>query len=308
MRLILTALVVVPLFAASAGAAQAPTVSVSVTASAPTSPSGSRSPRGRRTYSVSFRVSVGSDQECQNLSVTYSYASRFDGRPSFAGSGEDFYETNQPASSASFAVHAEGDAADIVSFSAYGECEDADGNVIGSSAPVAANVRVPAYSCEQGPLRVLVSRNARREDLIASGSRVPVRAGHYLWTGYHVWLGRRGRLTYGAPECHGLRTTVTGPASFVPGEYARTGEGSPTVLGFDAVADVHGDQHSGGVVTDNAVALPLGKRAGPSAPARFEVVSYAKKRGRVTRVRVGRGRVYVAGRTGRGKYGVPLIA
>jgi hypothetical protein len=303
-----TLVVVAALAAPGAGVAQAPAVTVSVSPSAPTAPAGSRSPSGRRTYSVSFRVRVASDQECQNLSVTYTYKARFDGRPSLAGSAADSYETNKPASSASFAVRASAGAADEVAFTARAACEDEEGSVLGSSAPTVAKVTVPAHSCAEGPLRVLDSKGASRQDLVSPRRRVPVRAGHYLWTGYRVWVARRGRISYGAPECHGLRAIVRGPARFVPGDYARRSYGAPTELGFGEVVDFRGDQHSGGVATNIAVALPRGARTGPSAVARFEIKSASGKLGRMTRVRVRSGRVYVAGRIGRGGYGAPLIA
>ena len=309
MRPILATLVLVGALAATAaGSAQAPAVSVTVSASHPSAPSGSRMPSGRRTYTVSFRVGVGSDQECENLSVTYSYAARFDGRPSPAGSATDFYDTNKPASSASFDVRANAGAGDVIGFRARGACEQEDGTVLAQSSPVGANVRIPAHSCEQGPLRVFSASVGSRQDLTTPSRRVPVRSGHYLWTGYRVWVARGGRISFGGRECHGLRTTVRGPASFVPGDYARGGFGTPTQLGFGAVADVRGDQHSGGVETDNAVALPRGKRSGPSAVARFAITSHPRKLGRITRVEVKRGVVYVAGRTGRATYGPALIA
>jgi hypothetical protein len=297
------------LAAATDGSPQAaPRISVSVTASAPTAPGGGRIPRGLRAYAVSFRVKVTADQQCENLSVTYSYVALFNGRRSLAGSATDFYDTSRPASSAMFTVHAQAGAADVVSFSARGACEQADGSVLGTSRRVAATVRVPAHSCEEGPLRALaVSGSVARQDLQARGLRVPVRRGHHLWTGYRVWLGKRSRIAVGAPECNGLRALVTGPVSIIPGDYSRGSSGTSTQLGFGGAVDFRGDQHSGGVETDNAIALPRGKRTGPSKAARFQIVSFPKNLGRITRVRVKRGEVYVAGRTGPAKYSAPVI-
>jgi hypothetical protein len=304
----LTIGVLAALVAASAGTSATPSVSVSVTPALPTSTAGDRSPSGRRTYTVSFRINVSADRECANLDVAYAYDTLFDGRRSLEGSATDYYDTNAPASSASFDVHVLADAADLVSFSARGTCEDADGNAVGESELVLARTTIPAHTCDQGPARVFAAKLATREDLWTPGTHDPVRARHYLWTAYRVFLAKHGRVTYGAPECHGLRVTVSGPASFVPGDYARHGYGSPLALGPGGRVDFAGDQHSGGVATDNAVALPRGTRTGPSLRARFQVVSSPKRLGRITRIRVLRGSVYVAGRTGSARYGRPLVA
>jgi hypothetical protein len=311
MRLTLVTLVALAaLVAANAGSSATPVVTLSVTPSAPAPSGNGRTPNGRRTFSVSFRVNVAADQECANLSVSYSYVTLFDGRRSLAPAETNAYETNQPASSASFDVHASAGAADLLSMSAQATCEDADGTVVSESAPIATRVRVAAHSCEQGPLRVLAAKSALRQDLRTPKQRVALRTGHYLWSGYRVWVAKHGRVTYGAAECHGLRAVVSGPATFVPGDYARGSYGSAMQLGFAAAADFRGDQHSGGVETNNAVALPRGKARAASKVARFQVVSYAKTRGRVTRVHVKYGQVYVAGRsaTKRVTYGTPLVA
>src|SRR5947208_11859290 len=102
------------LAAASAGASANPAVTVLVTPGAPTAAPGDREPSGRRTYSLAFRVNIAADQECANLSVTYSYETFFDGRPSLSGSATDYYDTNTPASSASFDAHLTADPGDLV--------------------------------------------------------------------------------------------------------------------------------------------------------------------------------------------------
>jgi hypothetical protein len=134
-----------------------------------------------------------------------------------------------------------------------------------------------------------------------------VKRGHYLWQGYRVSVGKGGLIAYGAPECHGLRATVRGVASLVPGDYARRSSGATTRIGYGTTIDFRGDQHSGGVETANAVALPRGTALGPSKPARFVVSLARRNRGAATRVRVKWGEVYLAGRTGRSKYGTALI-
>jgi hypothetical protein len=297
--------------AATAGASEAaPAVSVSVDASAPRAVSGGREPSGRRDYTVSFRVTAQSEQQCANLLVEYSYTALFDGRRSLAGQTIDYYETKAPATSATFEVRAPASAADVVVFSGRATCEDEDGGVIATSALAGARASVAAHSCEQGPLRVLAVRGAvRREDLLSRGASVPVRTGHHLWTGYRVAVARRARISFGASECHALRVIVGGPASFVPGDYARGSYGTSTLLGYGAAADFRGDQHSGGVETANAVALPRGSRTGPSKVARFQVVSQPKRLGGATVVRVRRGTVYVAARRGgrRVKYGTAIV-
>ena len=281
-----------------------PRVSLSVTPSAP-APSGGRSALGRRDWAVSFRVNVTADRECENLSVAYTYRTLFDGRRSLNGPVSETYDTGAPASSASFGVHADASAADLVVFGARGTCELTDGTVLSTSGPVAATVAVPAHSCDEGPLRVLFVRGqVRREDLL-SKLRVPVRGGHYLWTGYRVWLARGSRLVLGAPECHALRIALGGAQSLIPGDYARLSYGNPTTLGPGGRADFQGDQHSGGVQTADAIALPRGLRTAKSKLARFTVASLP---GRVTRIRVTSGFVYVAGRRGSVAYSAPVVA
>ncbi|HEX6490530.1 MAG TPA: hypothetical protein VF002_04035 [Gaiellaceae bacterium] len=297
--------VLTALAAASSSASQnQPRVSVSVLPSTP-APSGGRSALGRRDWAVSFRVNVIADRECENLSVAYTYRTLFDGRRSLNGPVSESYDTGAPASSASFAVHADASAADLVVFRARGTCEQTDGTVLGASTPVAANVAVPAQSCDEGPLRVLFLRGqVRREDLLST-LRVPVRSGHYLWTGYRVWLAAGSGIVLGAPQCRALRITLFGPQSFVPGDYARSSYGTPTTLGPGGSADFQGDQHSGGVQTMDAIALPRGLRTAASTLARFSVVSLP---GRLTRVHVKSGSVYIAGRRGPIAYSAAIVA
>jgi hypothetical protein len=286
-----------------------PAVSVSVKPSAPTSPAG-RAPSGLSKYGVSFRVTITSAQECENLSVAYSYASRFDGRPSLGGSATDSYDTGAPATTATFEVHAAGHSADTVTFSGRGTCELSDGTVVSTSAPVTAQVAVPPHSCAEGPLRVLGLRGfVTREDLVSAKTRVRVRLGHYLWGAYSVWLGKGSRAVFGAHECHALRVVATGPATLKPGTYSSRSYGAPTVLGEGGGSvDFRGDQHSGGILTESAVVVPRGVPTAPSKLARFRVVSLARRLGRTTTVHVLSGTVYVAGRTGKARYGTPVVA
>ena len=304
--LAILAVILATLVAATPGVSEAPpSVSVSVTGSGPTT-SGGRAPAGLRSYGVTFHVRVASDQECENLSVSYSYAASFDGRPSLAGSGSEFYNSGAPASSATFDVHAAGNAADVVSFTGRGTCEQEDGTVLATSAQVNAKVAVPAHSCEQGPLRVLgASGSVVRRDLTSRSTSVRVRAGNHLWSGYEVTLGQRSRLVFGARECRGLRVIATGPAKIVPGDYSARAEGSPMRVGRGGAVDFRGDQHSGGVQTANAIALPRGARHAPSKLARFEIASVS---GKLTRVHVRSGTVYVARRAGRGRYASAAVA
>jgi hypothetical protein len=302
---------VAALAAAASGASEAaPAISVSVTSSRARTVAGSREPAGRRDYVVAFRVTARSEQQCANLLVEYSYAAFFDGRRSLAGSAIDHYETDAPASEASFEVHAPAGAADVVTFSGHAVCEDAAGDVIATSAVARARAGVAAHSCEQGPLRVFAVRGAvRREDLVSPARKIRVFRGHYLWTGYRVAVPPHGRLAFGATECRGLRVIVGGSTSFSPGDYSRAGYGTSTLLGYGAVADYRGDQHSGGVETANAAALPRGARTAASKLARFEIVSLPKRLGGATRIHVRRGAVYVAARkTGRRvRYGAAIV-
>jgi hypothetical protein len=298
------------LVAAGAGGSE-PTASLAVTvsASAPRAVSGGRTPTGRRDYTVSFRVSVRSEQQCAKLVVAYSYTALFDGRRSLAGSGIDYYATNAPSTAASFDVRAAANAGDVVAFSGRASCENENDDVLATSGRVSARVVVAAHACEQGPLRVLAARGSvRREDMVSRKS-VAVRGGHRVWTGYRIFVGTRSRIVFGATECHALRVIVGGPASFVPGDYSRGSYGTSTLLGYGVVAEFRGDQHAGGVETPNAVALPRGLRAGPSKLARFEIASLPKRFGAITQVRVRGGQVWVAGRSGgrRPRYGAPIV-
>jgi hypothetical protein len=294
------------LVAATAGASDAaPALSLQVTPVAVRAVGSSRAPSGRRDYAVSFRVAVSSPEPCANLVVEYSYKALFDGRESLAGSALDYYETNGPASTAAFDVHAGAGAGDVVVFSGHASCENDDGDVVATS-DASARSAVPVHACEEGPLRVFAASSVRRQDLRSQSRTVPVASGHRLWTGYRVLVGRRGRIVFGASECRGLRVSVGGPASLVPGDYARRSYGTSTLLGYGAAADFRGDQHSGGVETANAVAIPRGRRLGPSNVARFEIVSLPRRLGRITRVHVRRGQVYVAGRGARG-YGPAIV-
>jgi hypothetical protein len=304
------AVVSATLLSATPGISRAdPAVSVSVKPSAPTAAAG-RAPSGLRKYGVSFRVTITSTQECENLSVAYSYASRFDGRPSLGGSATDSYDTGAPATTATFDVHAAGHSADTVTFSGRGTCEQSDGTVVSASTPVVATVVVPPHSCAEGPLRVLGLRGlVTREDLVSPKTRVRVRLGHYLWGDYRVWLARGSQAAFGAGECHALRVVATGPGTLKPGMYSAGSYGAPTVLGEGGGSvDFRGDQHSGGILTESAVVVPRGLSTAPSKLARFRVVSLARKVGRTTTVRVLRGTVYVAGRVGKARYGTPVLA
>lgn len=307
--LALLCVVVTALGAAGAGASEAPVLAVTVTSSAPRAVSGGREPSGRRDYAVTFHVAAQSQQQCANLVVEYAYSALFDGRPSLAGSAVDYRETKAPATSTSFDVHATAGAGDVVAFHSHATCENQDGDVIATSPVAAARAGVDPHSCEQGPLRVFGVRGAVRREGLASTALVPVRTGDRLWTGYRIAVPNRGRIAFGATECHALRVVVGGPASFVPGDYARGSYGTSTLLGRGTKADFRGDQHSGGVETANAVVLPRGARAGASKVARFEVVSLPKRLGRMTTVRVRRGTAYVAARSSgrRPRYGSAIV-
>lgn len=309
--ILVTLLVALAALAGTSGGASsaAQGLTVTVTGSAPAPRGPGRTPSGRRDYAVTFRVGVQSDRQCASLVVGYSYVPLFDGRRSLAASASDAFETTEPAAAADFAVHAAAGAGDVVSFTARASCEDAAGNVVTTSERVAAKVAVPAHSCDTGPLHVFAARGTVRREDLRSGASVRVRAGHLLWSGYSVAVARRSRIVYGARECHRLRVAVAGPASFVPGDYAARSYGTSTLLQYGATADFRGDQHSGGVETPNAAALPRGARTAPSKLARFVVTTDPRRAGRVTRVRVLSGAVYVAGRTpGRGvRYGTPVV-
>jgi hypothetical protein len=182
----------VALAATTVGASgAAPPVTVAVTPSAPPPEGSARTPSGRRDYGVSFRVTVNADEECANLVVTYSYVVLFNGRRSLAGSTTAFYETKAPARTAAFDVHAVANAADVVSFSATGSCEDADGNAIATSPAVVARTTVPSHSCNEGPLHVYTARGAvRREDLLTRAARPQM----YAATNTRAGSRRRARL------------------------------------------------------------------------------------------------------------------
>lgn len=251
-----------------------------------------RAPLGQREFGVIFHVSVSSDTTCENLSVGYSYRALFNGRPSQGESATESFDSGAPATGAAFDVRASGFPAETVAFSAQGTCEEADGTVLSTSNRVARNVRIPAHSCEQGPLRVLVLLGAARR------SGVAVRRGHYLRVDDAVTLARRSRIAFGAADC-GFRVSVSAgrTLSFRTGGYFRSAAGLATIVGVGATVDFRGDRHAGGIQTPSAIVLPR-------SAARVSIVASSPT---VTTVRVRRGVVVVAPRIRRSTFGKRIV-
>jgi hypothetical protein len=271
----------------------APQVAVSVTGSTP-QPTRGREPLGRRDFAVSFHVSVSSSATCENLAVAYSYATLFNGRPSGGRSLAESFETGAPASSASFEVDTTALPAERVAFSAQGTCELEDGTVIGTSNRVARNVRIPAHSCEQGPLRMLAVRGRATR-----GGGIRVRAGQYLRFDDRLAVGRRSSVAFGATECRGFRVAVRASrrVAIRAGSYARDSRGSTTIVSAGATLDFRGDGHAGGIETPNAIAVPRGAAA-------FGIVATSAA---ATIVRVRNGAARVAARLRGSTYGALLV-
>jgi hypothetical protein len=292
--LVLAAVVLASLGAAASGSSQAaPNVRVTVTPSAPRATSGT-SPLGQREFTVTFHVTISSDATCENLSVTYTYGTRFNGRPSLGENVTESFDSGAPATSGAFDVQASASPAETIAFNAQGSCEQEDGTVLSTSGRVTRTVRIPAHSCEQGPLRVLAVRGSARR-----GGRIAVRAGHYVRVDDAVSLGRRSSLTFGAPECRGFRVTVASRRStgIRTGAYSATSRGFATVVAGSATVGFRGDRHSGGLETPGAIVLPR-------TLARFSAAATSRT---VTTVRVRSGTVAVAPRLRRATFGKRVV-
>ena len=239
---------------AAAGSSQAPRVSVSVGASQP-SPSAGRTALGQREFAVVFHVSVSASETCENLSVAYTYGTRFNGRPSLGENATESFDTNAPATSGAFDVRTTASTAETVAFSARGTCEQEDGTVLSASSRVPRTVRIPAHSCEQGPLRVLALRGG-----VKRTGRVPLRAGNYVRPDDSLSLGRRSRVAFGAPQCRGFRVSISGArgGAVRTGSYASASTGLATIVSGGLTVDLAGDRHAGGIQTPSALVLPRG--------------------------------------------------
>jgi hypothetical protein len=285
---------VTSLGAAASGRSQAaPSVAITVTPSAPRATTGT-TPLGRREFTVTFHVTVSSDAACENLSVTYTYGTRFNGRPSLGENVSESFDSGAPATSGAFDVQASASPAETIAFDAQGRCEQEDGTVLSTSGRVARTVQIPPHSCEQGPLRVLAVRGSVRR-----GGRIAVRAGHYVRVDDAVSLGRRSSLTFGAPECRGFSVTVASRRSIGirTGAYSATSRGLATVVAAGATVAFRGDRHSGGLETPGAIVLPR-------TLARFGVSASSRT---LTTVRVRSGTVAVAPRVRRSTFGKRVV-
>lgn len=263
-------------------------------------------PLGRREYLVRFNVRVDADRTCDELRLAYRYRILFDGRldQNFRHAGT---QTVHSASGAVFAIDVGfgPSAGETVPLEATGQCMA--GPAVVESKEVKRTVQIPPHSCEQGPLRVLRLRGpAAREDLTVENRLVPLRKGDLVLSAYTAWLGRVGRIVLGAPQCRGFRIALEGTGTFFPGTYARGYYGNVTGIGFGMKARFVGDQHAGGIETENAVAVAAGRRFGPSRVSSFDVYSYPRRVARLTRVRVVRGAAWVAGGPGAGAMSSPI--
>jgi hypothetical protein len=287
---------------------QSPRVMISARVVGPRpDPEDTANPLGRRQWDVGFDVVVSAEQTCDQLRYAYRTVDLFDGRLGLDGTYAGGTETSEAAQRADFGVTpSSADAGDTIVFTATGFCSL--GGMSFRSAPVRLEVPIPPHSCDEGPLRVLrLHGRAWREDLERVNRRVPLHAGHYVWEVYTAWLGRGGRIVFGAPVCNGFRIWLRGGRVFFPGAYQRHRRGVVTGIGLGALARFTGDQHAGGIETENALVGPRGRRSGPSRVAKFDVFSYPANVGRLTRVRVLRGAAWVWGGPGAGAMSPPVL-
>jgi hypothetical protein len=286
-------------------AADRPGVEVAVRATVRPDPEDSN-PLGRRQFLVRFSVGVNANQTCDRLRLAYRYRILFDGRldQGFQRRGSD---EARAVSSAVFTIDVGfgPTAGETVPLETTGEC--VTGAAIERSRRVTHTARIPPHSCKNGPLRVLRLRGtAAREDLTVTNKLVPLRRGDFVLQAYTAWLARRSRIVFGARQCNGFRIALKGTGAFFPGSYARSYYGSITGIGFGMKAQFAGDQHAGGIETENAVVAAAGRRFGPRRVSSFDVYSYPRRVGRLTSVRVLRGAAWVAGGPGAGALSAPI--
>jgi hypothetical protein len=309
-RVLLATLTLVPILIAAAPAAseQQPEVTVKTAVIGPRPDREDRmNPLGRRQWDVGFRVTVSSDRTCDQLRFTYRAADLFDGTLGLDRTYGGGDATSKPAQTAGFdVVSSNANTGDTIAFTATGFC--ILGGASFQSQPLRLRIPIPPHSCDEGPLRVLrLHGRAWREDLQVINKRVRLRTRHFIREAYTGWLARRSRIVFGAPKCDGFRIALRGGRAFLPGAYQRHGSGVMTATGRGALARFVGDQHAGGIETENALVRPAGRPADARRVASFEVYSYPRKAGRLTRVRVFRGVVSVQGGPGAGALSAPIL-
>ena len=247
-------------------------------------------PVGVRSWAVEIRISAHTDAPCERLSLAYRYRVLFNRTlvQRFAHSGAE--EAQPGASSHSLLISAPNAiAGSVVGVRAVAECSNAVAPTARSVATAA--VRIPFASCDEGALRVLRLRGrAAHEDLSVANRRRPLRRGDAMVGVHTAWVGRRGRVVFGAPECNGYRVSAWNGALLIVGSYNRRGRGDFTGLERGSVR-MTTDVRGGGVSASAASASPLRQHA--SQPVTFEV--HARERGAwaTNRVRVLRGAVRI---------------
>jgi hypothetical protein len=249
-------------------------------------------PAGVVPWDIYVPATVSSDRECDELGYTSRRRNLFDGRVGLNRQEAGSEKRSGPIQRVEFGgPQVFGDPGEKVILSARAWCRI--GAAVFSSAPVTKRFEIPSHSCEAGPLRVMSLRgSAWREDQNVINKRVPLYRGHFLITAYDAWLGRRGRVVFGAHECNGFTVALSGTADFSPGTYVRRGLGDPTWVDGDAHVLFNGDRHAGGIeMAQNGVVVPLQQ----PGVVRFRVDLSPPGGPRRSRVRVLHGAVAVAG-------------
>jgi hypothetical protein len=213
------------------------------------------------------------------LTLDYRYRILSDGRLEQRGAhyeGSELAPT--PATDHTFAIEAGfgPNPGEVVVLNAVSRCLTSDGRVL-SSAPSRRAVQIPPFSCQQGPLHVEALRGrGLREQPAKLNSLVPIRRHDFLWTAYTHILGRGARIVFGAPKCHHYRVVLTGRGGFDPGTYARHVRGDGVLMTLGMAAEVHGDQHSGGLYVEGGYVgvRPLGPLRGRMRLADYELRSW----------------------------------
>lgn len=247
---------------------------------------------GVRSWSVATRVVVHFGRACATADYRSSGRAFFNGRPyargAQAGASSRFLPARRAGGIAVVSDGVSADAGTVVRMRVRVRCG-------GATATATRTFRLPAVSCDGGPLHVYeLGGHVRREDDNFEARWVPVRAGELVAPDATLRIARGGRALVGATECNGFRVSL-GPGEYSIGSYVQTGRGVD-FAGRAAVA--HGDAHGGGLAAHGLRVLPLSTRCrgcGDPAPASYEMRTV----GGIARVRVYDGAVVASAFNGR---------
>jgi hypothetical protein len=243
---------------------------------------------GRRYWDIFPPITVESERRCDRAELTTRADNLFNGEPGF-GSPQEPEEWELTGDGYRFEDRVGGLTAlagETVRLTVTARCVSGDRV---STDTAQRQFDLPTASCDRGPLRVgEVEGRVETVDLWdheEQGQRA-LEPGFLITPGSELTVGPGGHMEIGAPECNGLRVTLT-EGEHVVGSYSRASRGDS----FDSERIVaEGDSHAGGVVVpERATVLPLD--FGAAGSSSYEVRSTST---RVT-VRVSRGAVLFGG-------------